>query len=260
MTGAPRLAVLGDVGRLGAAADWYRDVSGGAALLDPVVLPVGEPPQGWAAYAPRGGMGPAPANSQALVADLLAGLSAADRAVVATTAVGAGARVVVAVPPDAGFAPHTWRLRRGGSWLGGRAWARRYAVLASDAPLGTVAHELGHLLFDWQDHARREGLGADCLMGTGGGADPPAPPCAAERLATGWAVPAPATRATRVADLADGHVARLGLDGPDELVAALGTSGDVLVFWGGALAARVPAASATPDRPLLSVIPAMLLG
>lgn len=230
-----RVAVLGEPTALADAVGWYDTVSDGAAVLEPVVLPVEAPPRGWDAYAARGGMGAAPANSQVMVAELLA---AADYGAVAD----AGALVLVAAPPGAGFAPHTWRLRGGGFWLGGRAWARRYAVVAADVPLGTMAHELGHLLFGWADHARRDGLGANCLMGTGGGADPPSPPCPVKRVAAGWARPRPATRATTVADLADGSVLRIG---SGDWLVGLGPTGDVLVFDGTALVGRLRAA---PDR------------
>lgn len=136
-----------------------------------------------------GGLERHPHGSQALVAAALADL--ADP--------GDGP-LVVAVPP--GFRPHCWHL------AGDRR--RRYALLPADAPLGAVAHELGHLLLGWPDLERDTGLGAECLMARGGLLPDPAPPCAVLRLRAGWIAARTPGRATRVDELAIGDAAVIG--------------------------------------------------
>ena len=202
-----------------------------------------EPPGGWDAYADRGGLGSAPGNSQALVEALMADAGAwVSRA--------AAGGVVVATPPKAGFATNAWRFRLGGIWLGGRTWARRYAVVPADAPLGTLAHELGHLLFGWADHDRRSCPVGDCLMGTGAGATGPPRPCAPPRVEAGWVELGPATRTTMVGDLGDGRVVR----SRERLIEA-GPNGDVVVYEGSRLVGRV---HADPDGRLLAVVASVL--
>ncbi|MGH2820319.1 MAG: hypothetical protein ACRDJ5_06675 [Actinomycetota bacterium] len=238
-------AVVGDSAALPAVVAWYARVSGGRAALLPEVLPLHEPRDSWAAYADRGGLGPPPRNSQVMMEVLLASL---DRSGAPAAAHG----VMVATPPGAGFAPHAWRLRRGGFWLEDRRWVRRYAIVPADAPVGTVAHELGHLVFGWPDHDRRSRVGADCLMSTGAAASWPARPCAPSRLDAGWIEAVPATRTMTVAELADAGIVR-----SRKRLIELGPSGDVLVFEGRDLVARV---GAEPGRPVLAVVASALSG
>ena len=183
---------------LAAAVAWYRATSAGRAAIAVHALAVAAPPDGWPRFAAAGGKGPAPDNSQALVAALVAALPPGSRSRL-------GTEVLVVVPPGIGFAPHTWRLRGGGAHLGGRRWLRRYAIVPGDAAVGAFAHELGHLLFGWPDLPRR--VGADCLMALGGHRSDPPPPCAPLRVAAGWVTAAPVTAATRVDDLPAGAVA-----------------------------------------------------
>ncbi len=262
MTPFPVLLAPGGAlpGELSAATRWLRRVSGGHAALQPQLVEAPAAPD-WARYAPRGGRGRSPHNSQALVACLLATLSEEGRAAVAR----AGRDPLVVVPDEAGFAPHTWRLRRGGVHLGGRRWARRYAIVPAGASLGTCAHELGHLLFGWPDADRRSRVGADCLMGSGGHHPPgsePARPCAPLRVAAGWVEPRLASRTTTPADLAAGAVYRAaGRDGIMLLVERRG-GGPVLAFedrMPPRLVTRIPLRDGDEDRPLLALLRAATL-
>ncbi len=245
-----------------AAMQWLRWVGGPPLETAPIV--VADPPD-WPAYAHRGGRGRPPQNSQELVGSLLAGLAADERERLAA----AGRDPLVIVPDGAGYAPHTWRLRRGGVPLGGRRWARRYAIVPAGASLGTYAHELGHLLFGWPDADRRRRVGAECLMGSGGHHPPggePAPPCAPLRVDAGWVEPQPARRATTPADLAGGAVFRAaGRDGQSVLVEGrplAGRAGTVLAFADGMpprLVTRIPLRDGDEDRPLLALLRAATL-
>jgi hypothetical protein len=229
--------VLGNAPALVDAVTWYALVSGGAAALAPEILPVDEPEGGWGTYAERGGLGRPPRNSQVLIDELMKALPRVPRS--------AAGGVVVVTPPGAGIAPHAWRFRGGGFWVGGRTWLRRYAFVPADAATGVLAHELGHLLFGWSDHDRASGLGADCLMGTGAAGDNPARPCAPSRVGAGWVRAVPATRSMRVADL-EGGVVRTG----DRLV-ELGPSGDLLVYRDARVDGRI---RADPGRSVLALV------
>ena len=177
---------------------WYHHVSGGAWAPRPVALPPCRIDHALARYASRRGLDPTGPNSRDLVAATVAAMDGAARARIAE----AGGRLMLIVPP--GFAPHVWYPARGGLALGQRRWCRRYAVLPADAPLGTAAHEIGHLLPGWPEGC--PSARAHCLMARGGlravGADP-APPAAPLALAAGWRVPIKLTPATPAAALAD---------------------------------------------------------
>ncbi len=242
------------------AARWFDAVSAGRAGLRIAPVWASETPD-WDAFAANGGRGRPPGNSQQLVAGLLASLPEDGRAAVAR----AGGDPLVVVPDRAGYAPHTWRLRSGGFHLGGRRWARRYAVVPAGASLGTYAHELGHLLFGWPDADRRSRVGAECLMGSGGHHPPggqPAPPCAPLRVSAGWVAPEPASRATTPADLAGRAVYRAAGRNGDALLVERRPGGPVLAFADGMpprLVARIPLRDGDADRPLLALLRAATL-
>jgi M6 family metalloprotease-like protein len=265
--------VLGPVtAALVGCQDWFAEVSGGAFAPAPLRLvgcatqvggaqvdgvqiggaSCGEygPPEGWAAYAGR---------CQALVAALLARLDEPGR-----DAIAAASGLIVVVPPaGAGLSPHTWRVPGGGMHLGGRRWCRRYAVVPADAPLGTAAHELAHLLLRWPD-LDRSGLGWDCLMAFGGhlgGGTAPAPPCAPLRVAAGWVTPVQAGPATRVADIGPSAVVAVGGAGVRIMVER--RQDRLLVFADRsrpAFVRRVALREADHDRPLLAFLASVGLG
>ena len=237
-------AVLGSIDRLDATIQWYHRVSSGHARLAPTRLRIEPPPDGWERYAIGGGTGPWPHNSQEMANALL---DRTDHEAVSA----AGACVVLAVPDSAGFVPHTWRFRSGGYWLGGRVWVRRYSVIPESAPLGTVAHELGHLLFGWPDLRTRSGFDGDCLMAAGGhdgnGARP-TPPCAPLRVAAGWAHPISARREMTVAESED-QVIRVG----SSLVEGT-PHGTVIIYADSTDPRLIARVRADPDRRLLAVV------
>lgn len=176
---------------LAPALAWFEDHSAGR--FTPRLAPLADVSlAGLARFGGLGGLDRHPHGSQALVAEALAraGARAPDRD---------GALIVV-VPP--GFRPHCWHL------AGERR--SRYALLPDDAPLGALAHELGHLLLQWPDLERDTGLGGECLMARGGLLPDPAPPCAVLRLRAGWIAPRTAGRATRVGELAIGDAVVIG--------------------------------------------------
>jgi M6 family metalloprotease-like protein len=266
--GRPGYVVLGPLtAALVRCRDWFAELSGGMFAPEPVPLArrstqvdgaqadgasdgeVG-PPGGWAAYARR---------RQALVAALLARLDEPGR-----DAVAAASGLVVVVPPaDAGLPPHASRMPGGGMHLGGRRWCRRYGVVPADAPLGTAAHELAHLLLRWPD-LDRSGLGWDCLMAFGGhlgGGTTPAPPCAPLRVAAGWVTPVRAGPATRVADLGPGAVVAVGAADASTMVER--RHDRLLVFADRprpGLVRRVALREADHGRPLLAVLASAGLG
>ncbi len=227
---------------LARAAAWYREVSGGAARLELEVIPVDA---GDAAWAELSGAARWPADAphaRAAVHALVAGLPEALRSRI-------GGSVLVVVGGDRPH-PHTWRFRDGGVHLGQRRWCRRYALVPSTAPLGALAHELGHLLFGWPDLATQR-IGVDCLMATGALVDddrPPAWPCAPLRVAAGWAMPHPVRAGTRVGDLRPGAVGEfdgLLIERRDDRLVAFSPLPPRLV-------ARVTGPD--PERPVLAVL------
>jgi hypothetical protein len=144
-------------------------------------------------FGAAGGMARGRFNSQALVRDAILALAPAQRELVAS----APERVVLVAPQ--GFHPHVWQPRDGGVSFGAGRWLRRYALIPDASPLGHIAHELGHLLYDWPDLHLVPGLGQGCLMARGAErAAGPAAPCAALRVAAGWVEPQRVSTATRV--------------------------------------------------------------
>ncbi|MBV7339913.1 hypothetical protein KFU94_69235 [Chloroflexi bacterium TSY] len=157
-------------------------------------------------YTVAGGMGPQPNNSQTLVQEVLGTLS--ERAL--NEIASANGKLLVSVP--SALKPHTWHLPNGGKSLGNGGWCRRYTIIPGNAPLGTVAHELGHLLFDWPDLAWEKSLGEECLMARGGLRDhgrKPSPPCAPLLLEAGWRTTFTIDSQTRVRQLTHLHLGTL---------------------------------------------------
>lgn len=244
-----------------AAAEWFREASGEAFRpVFPSLAPV-DLPLPLAAYRGRGGMGPWPANSQRLAADA----AAAARSSLEGAWTEGLPGIVLVVPR--GFHPHTWRFRGGGFALGRARWLRRYALLPGDAPLGTVVHELAHLLLGWPDLGRGSGLGRDCLMAEGAGA-PPSPPCAPLRLAAGWCRPFPLLRETPLAALDSGGVGAFPSEGPPRLVEArrARSGGGVLLAYAvpeplaPRLIARIPYGDDDLRRPVLALVAPFVRG
>jgi hypothetical protein len=231
------------------AARWYGEASGGRFVPAFAQLPSVTLARPLAWYTPGGGMGRPPHNSQSLARDALAALDDAARALV-------GEQLLLVVPPR--FHPHTWRLLDGGFHLGGARWCRRYAVVPSGAPLGTVAHELGHLALDWPDLAPESRLGDDCLMASGGSRDGgarPSPPCAPLAVAAGWRALVDVERATRPRDLDGARCGRFAWGTRpliierrcDRLLVYPSASPPRLLF-------RVALADGDDDRPLLALL------
>jgi hypothetical protein len=237
-----------------AAVEFYARVSGGRVRLAPFALPpVALPrPLGW--YTPAGGMGRPPHNSQELIDDALAQLGADERERLAR----AGDRLLIAAPR--GLHAHTWRVRGGGFHLGGARWCRFYSVLPDAAPPGAIAHELGHLLFDWPDLDRS--VGDDCLMALGGaraGGYDPAPPCAPLVVGAGWRSPFSVAGTTLAGEL-DGAPGRFVFDGRPLIIERRADGGPArLVTYDERAPAprllhRVPLAAGDDERPLLALL------
>lgn len=181
------------------AVDWFHSVSLGAWRPEPIALAAITLGHGLGRYRAMGGIGASGPTTQDLAAEAIACLDEASRTALGHT----GGKLLLLVP--GGFHPHAWRPRRGGIALGGGAWCQRFAVVPATAPLGTVAHELAHLLLDWRD-GDRAGPGAeDCLMSLGGlrkGGNDPAPPSAPLLLAEGWRRPVRLDARVTASDLA----------------------------------------------------------
>ncbi|MFV8754475.1 hypothetical protein ACNOYE_28335 [Nannocystaceae bacterium ST9] len=187
-------------------------------------------------YRALGGLDRHPFNSQALVEAALDRLDPAARRRVASP-------LIVVVPP--GFRPHCWHLPGGVRRLA-------FAILPSDATLGAIVHELGHLLFDWPDLERDSGLGNECLMARGALLPEPAPPCAVLRLRAGWIAARSPERSMRVDALAIGEAVKIGervierRRGPDRLLVLLDRPRPILLR-------RIELRGEDLERPLLAV-------
>jgi hypothetical protein len=107
-----------------------------------------------------------------------------------------GARMPTLFLGPKGARPHAWTFR------GGEA----YALVPAGARAAVIAHELGHLLFQWPDLPYGERDGVRCLMGRiplPDEEDGIVPPCMALRVAAGWAVPEPLSAGTPPSQLAE---------------------------------------------------------
>lgn len=222
--------------RLAEASAWFERVGAGdhaprfTIVGEASVEPLGR-------FAALGGLDVHPHNSQALVELLLTQLD-----------LRAATRLVVVVPPHT-LRPHCWQLpasrRRAGK-------LERYAILPSDATLGAVAHELGHLAFDWPDLATDSGLGHDCLMAHGALLADPAPPNAVLRLRAGWLDARAPERSLAVGELAIGEAIAIG----DRVIERRERPDRVLVLLDRArprLLRRIPLRPEDLARPLLAL-------
>ncbi len=220
---------------LARASEWFRVVGAGErapsfeVACELEVDAIGR-------FAALGGLDVYPHNSQALVEQVAERLASPVQA-------------LVVVVPSGSLRPHCWHLphphRRG-------VRVQRYAILPADATLGAVAHELGHLLFDWPDLATDSGLGSECLMARGALLPEPAPPCAVLRLRAGWMPPLAPERAMRVADLELGEAVKIGervierRRNPDRLLVLLDRARPILLR-------RIELRREDLERPLLAV-------
>ena len=180
------------------AAAWIEAVSLNRCHVQFGVVRAVRPPRPIETYRASGGKGGWPHNSQALAADVLSGLTETARRRVRKD----GGKVLLATPE--GFVPHTWHVPNGGVAVGAKMWVRRYSVAPVSAPLGTVVHELGHLLFDWPDLTWERRFAQECLMARGASGEralDPAPPCAPLLVEAGWRDPVPLTRGLTVGSL-----------------------------------------------------------
>lgn len=190
-----------------------------------------------------GGLDRHPFNSQALVEAAIDRLDIDARRRL-------GRPLITVVPP--GFRPHCWHLPGGGRRLAEGSFVHRYALLPGDASLGAIAHELGHLLFEWPDLARGSGLERDCLMATGALLPEPAPPCAVLRLRAGWLRARAPERGMQVGALALGEAVCIGERvierrcAPDRLLVLLDRPRPLLL-------ARIELRPEDLERPLLAV-------
>jgi hypothetical protein len=163
------------------ATAWLNQISRGRCSIDVLYLGLAAPRLPAVRYAGEGGKGRYPFNSQALILDLLGRLNEESKASL-------GERRLLAVAPSR-FLPHYWHLPQGGAPLAGRSCLRHYAIVPDSAPFGMVAHELGHLLFDWPDLSWSYLLDVECLMARGASGDRgdhPSPPCAPLLVRAGW--------------------------------------------------------------------------
>ncbi len=176
---------------------WFGKLSGGAWAPKAVTLPPLQLDHALARYSSARGLAARGPNSRDLTIATIAALDAPSRARLAA----AGGRLMLLVPD--GFRAHCWYPARGGISLGGGAWCRHFALLPASAPLGTMAHELGHLLASWPEGDAS--AGHRCLMAQGGlsgGGHTPAPPAAPLLLAACWRRAADLTTELTVAGLA----------------------------------------------------------
>lgn len=244
---------------LAETAAWFENVSQGRCQLKFVVLSIATPLRPLVFYHELGGKGRWPRNSQALAADLLARLDFNG-----ASCLRACQGKLLLITPD-GFLPHTWHIPQSG--LGeGNILVRRYAVTPANAGLGPLAHELGHLVFDWPDLTWEPTADSECLMARGAAgnrASDPAPPCAPLLVRAGWRDPVPITRELAVQSLGSHQVGYFSWEpwsiwvekretrGPQRLLAF--ATNDRNPAEPPRLLARLPFEAADGELPLLSL-------
>jgi hypothetical protein len=224
-------------GLLEKTAAWYDAVSNGHSHLEFVTLPAVRAPKPVGYYSYAGGKGPWPYNSQRLAADLVRALPA-DRL---ASLQGTDCRLLI-VAADR-FLPHTWHIPRAGV-PSERMWIRRYAIVSHTATAGMLAHEMGHLAFDWPDLRWPPEGEMECLMArgaTGANANTPAPPSAPLQVKAGWREPVKVARNLTVRGLAARGVGAVEWQGKHLLVET--RPGRLLLFTSDpipSLVARIP--------------------
>jgi len=198
-----------DNGNTGSIRDYFSDQSMGLlthtqAVTQVVTLPNPRNYYNYSSYPSTSILRDAGAAGRLLVQDAITALNASgfdsssltvngSNQVVATSLLFAG--------PDSGvwakgLWPHAWELSNGGRSLGGKTVFRYQCTNVEDsAPvIGTIAHELGHLLLDYPDlydtDGGSEGVGEHCLMGSANhlnGGRTPGPINLYLKETTGWA-------------------------------------------------------------------------
>lgn len=243
----PEPPTLVRAGLLERTADWYAAISNGRCRLEFATLPAVRAPRPLGYYASAGGKGAWPNNSQHLAADLVRALPADS-----LTSLERAEGPLLIVAPDR-FLPHTWHIPRA-NLPSERMWIRRYAIVPRTATAGTLAHEIGHLAFDWPDLRWPPETEMECLMArgaTGGGANDPAPPSAPLLVRAGWRDPVKVARNLTVRGLAARGIGVVDWHGKQLLVES--RPGRLLAFTADpipALVARVPL-GAEDDRKLV---------
>ncbi|MCI0508187.1 MAG: hypothetical protein L0Z73_19085 [Gammaproteobacteria bacterium] len=167
---------------------WFANISRNLCCIGFDILPYVALGVNQYYFTPAGGMGAPPRNSQTLIKHVLDCL---DATVVQQFEHTEKHLLVIA---NYAFKSHTWHLHNRGL---------RYSIVPSNATFGAVAHELGHLLFDWPDLDWEKSLGEDCLMSLGALRynGTPALPCAPLRVKQGWIDPIVVDQLTTVQDL-----------------------------------------------------------
>ena len=195
-------------------ADWYAAVSNGRSDLEFSILPGVHAPKPLRYYAQAGGKGAWPNNSQHLAADLVRALSPDSLAALER----ANGRLLILALDR--FLPHTWHIPRAGV-PSERMWIRRYAIVPATATAGVLAHEMGHLAFDWPDLRWPPEGEMECLMArgaTGANAHDPSPPSAPLQVRAGWRQPVKVARNLTVRGLAARGVGVVDWQGKQLLV------------------------------------------
>jgi hypothetical protein len=239
-------------------------VSQGRCRLAFEILPAVHLERSLSYFTVAGGMGRPPQNSQSLAQ---AALDILDPVGLSKLA---GAQSGLLISVEAALKAHTWHLPSAGKSAGGMR-GRRYAIVPHNASLGAIAHELGHLLFEWPDLAWEKSLGQDCLMARGAlraEGHQPSPPCAPLLLQAGWRDTFTVDGETRVNQLSARYIGRLSWndqqvlverrddhDPPRILVYTCKGTGKLLhpKLWG-----RVPLSDEEQDKLLLGLIAPVL--
>jgi hypothetical protein len=184
---------------------WFEKISRNLCRIDFDVLPNISLNINQKYFTPAGGMGAPPRNSQTLIKQVINNL---DTSIVQQLEHDQKHLLVIATNA---FKSHTWRLQNRGL---------RYSLVPSNASFGALAHEMGHLLFDWPDLDWEKSLGEDCLMSLGAlhYNDSPALPCAPLRVKQGWIEPFEIDQTTTVHDLGIKQVGVIDWQGNDVLV------------------------------------------
>ncbi|WAC18445.1 M6 family metalloprotease domain-containing protein [Luteolibacter sp. SL250] len=198
-----------DNGNTGSIRDYFSDQSTGLlnhtqSVTQVVTLPNPRNYYNYSNYPANTSLRDAGAAGRMLVQDAITALNSAgfdstsltvngNNQVVATSLLFAGSDSGVWAK---GLWPHAWSLSGSGMSLGGKTVFRYQCTnVENSAPvIGTIAHELGHLLLDYPDlydtDGGSEGVGEHCLMGSANhlnGGRTPGPINLYLKEASGWA-------------------------------------------------------------------------